>query len=177
MSLERRVAPDPYDYLPAVPAFEVTSTDFVDGQRMPMAHVHGSAGGRDISPQLAWSGFPAGTKGFTVTCFDPDAPTACGYWHWVLVNLPASVNELPSGAGSSDRGLHGAFHVRTDFGDAAYGGAAPPRGDHPHRYMFVVHAMDVAHLPVDHRSTATQVAFNLAFHTLARARITVAFAH
>ena len=177
MSLERPIVPDPYDYLPPRPWFEVTSNDLVDGEVMPMRHVHGSAGGQDISPQLAWSGAPAGTKGYAVTCLDPDAPTACGYWHWSVVDLPASVTELARGAGADDSTLPGGFHAGTDFGSAVYGGAAPPRGDHPHRYMFVVHAMDVESLGVDPGGSPVAVAFNLAFHTLGRARITVTFAY
>jgi Raf kinase inhibitor-like YbhB/YbcL family protein len=177
MSLERPIAPDPYDYLPPRPSFEVSSTDLVDGAVMPMLHVHGSVGGQDISPQLAWTGAPAGTRGYAVTCLDPDAPTGCGFWHWSVVDLPASVTELARGAGTSDAALPGGFHAGTDFGAASYGGAAPPQGDHPHRYMFVVHAMDVEHLGVDVGGSPVAVAFHLAFHTLARARITVTFAH
>jgi Raf kinase inhibitor-like YbhB/YbcL family protein len=142
-----------------------------------MLHVHGSAGGQDVSPHLAWTSAPAGTKGYVVTCLDPDAPTGCGFWHWSVVDLPASVTELARGAGTSDATLPGGFHAGTDFGAAAYGGAAPPQGDHPHRYMFVVHAIDVEHLGVDAGGSPVAVAFRLAFHTLARARITVTFAH
>ena len=177
MSIERPVVPDPYDFLPPRPTFELSSADLVDGTTKPMAHVHDSAGGGNASPHLAWSGFPAGTKGFTVTCFDPDAPTACGFWHWVAVDLPASVTELARGAGADDAALLGGFHVVNDFGDPAYGGAAPPRGDHVHRYMFVVHAMDTEHLGVDASVRPVHVGFHLAFHTLARARISVTFAH
>jgi hypothetical protein len=177
MSLARAVTPDPYEFLPPRPWFTLTSTDLVDGGAMPMAHVHSSAGGGNVSPQLAWSGFPPQTRGFTVTCFDPDAPTACGYWHWVVVDLPLAVTELPRGAGAGDSSLPGGFHVRSDFLDLAYGGAAPPKGDHPHRYMFVVHAMDTDRLGVDASGTATFVGFHLAFHTLARARLTVTYQH
>ena len=177
MSIERPVVPDPYDFLPPRPTFALTSADLVDGTTKPMAHVHDSAGGGNASPHLAWSGFPAGTKGFTVTCFDPDAPTACGFWHWAAVDLPVSVTELARGAGAGDTALPGGFHVVNDFGAAAYGGAAPPRGDHPHRYMFVVHAMDTERLGVDASARPVHVGFHLAFHTLARARITVTFAH
>jgi len=177
MSLKRPIAPDPYDHLPEVGGFEVTSTDLVDGEPMALRHVHDSCGGQNVSPQLAWSGAPAGTRGYTVTCLDPDAPTGSGFWHWAVVDLPASVTELPSGAGASDATLPGGFHVRTDFGTAAYGGAAPPPSDHPHRYMFVVHAMDVESLGVDASATPAVVAFTLAFHTLARARITATYQH
>lgn len=177
MSLERPIAPDPYEFLPPRPWFQVTSTDLVDGAAMPMPYVHGSAGGDNISPQLAWSGAPAGTKGYVVTCLDPDAPTGCGFWHWSVVDVPASVTELPRGAGASDTTLPGGFHARTDFGSADYGGAAPPQGDHLHRYMFVVHAIDVEELGIAAGGSPVAVAFHLAFHTLARARITATFAH
>ncbi len=177
MSLERPVAPDPYLYLPTVGAFTVTSSDLVEGTEMPLAHVHHSAGGANISPQLEWSGFPEATAGFAVTCFDPDAPTASGFWHWVVVDLPPSVTTLARGAGASDAALPGGFHVRTDFASAEYGGAAPPAGDHPHRYMFVVHAMDVPSLGAQPDSPPATVGFRLAFHTLARARIVATFAH
>ncbi|MCU0282363.1 MAG: YbhB/YbcL family Raf kinase inhibitor-like protein [Candidatus Nanopelagicales bacterium] len=177
MSLRRAVVPDPYDFLPPRPWFSLRSDDLADGAVMPMRHVHGSAGGGDVSPHLAWSGFPDGTQGFTVTCFDPDAPTACGFWHWVAVDLPVGITELPSGAGADDGGLVGGFHVENDFGARAYGGAAPPQGDHPHRYMVVVHAMDVPRLGPDHAARPVHVGFHLAFHTLARARLTVTFQH
>ncbi len=177
MSIERPIAPDPYDYLPPRPWFELTSTDLVDGADMVLTHVHGSAGGQDVSPHLAWSGAPEATQGYAVTCLDPDAPTGCGYWHWSLTDLPASVTELAQGAGAGDATLPGGFHASTDFATAKYSGAAPPKGDHRHRYMFVVHAMDVPALGVDAGASPVAVAFTLAFHTLARARITVTFAH
>ena len=111
-----------------------------------------------------------------VTCFDPDAPTPSGYWHWVVVDLPPEVTELGQGAGAGDDSLPGnAFHVRNDGGDLRYEGAGPPEGDMVHRYYFVVHAVDVATLGVDGSASPAVVAFNLAFHTLARAIITPVF--
>ncbi len=166
MTLQRPVAPDPYDSLPPVEAFELTSTDIRDGEPLAEEYAHGSVGGKNVSPQLAWSGFPAGTRGFVVTCFDPDAPTGSGFWHWTVVNLPGSVTELPRGAHPLPGG---AFCVRNDYGEAAYGGAAPPPGDRPHRYVFAVHALDVDRLDIGADATPAYVGFNLAFHTLARA--------
>ncbi|HEV2782693.1 MAG TPA: YbhB/YbcL family Raf kinase inhibitor-like protein [Actinophytocola sp.] len=178
MSLERPVAPDPYELLPAAGTFTVTSTDVQDGQQLELTHVHGSAGGKNISPQLSWSGFPEQTKSFTVTCFDPDAPIVSGFWHWIAVNIPASVTELAAGAGAGDDSLPGgAFHVRNDMGSRDYVGSAPPKGDMVHRYYFVVHAVDVEALDVDSSATPAVVGFNLAFHTLARAIITPTYRH
>jgi Raf kinase inhibitor-like YbhB/YbcL family protein len=177
MSLERPTAPDPYELLPAVGSFTVTSTDVTDGQQLPLSAAHGMAGGKNVSPQLSWSGAPDGTKSYVVTCFDPDAPIPGGFWHWIAVNIPASTTELPAGAGKDDASLPGdAFHVRSDFSTREYDGAAPPQGDVPHRYYFVVHAVDVDALDVA-GGTPAFVGFNLAFHTLARAIITPTYQH
>ncbi|MBL6277217.1 YbhB/YbcL family Raf kinase inhibitor-like protein [Micromonospora fiedleri] len=169
MTLERPIAPDPYELLPTVASFTLTSQDVQNGEPMDAAHAHGSTGGGNVSPQLSWSGFPAETKGFAVTCFDPDAPTGSGFWHWVLVNLPADVTELPRGAADDD--LRGGFTVRNDYGEQGFGGAAPPPGDRPHRYVFAVHALDVERLDLTPDATPAYVGFNLTFHTLARATI------
>ena len=169
MSLERPVAPDPYELLPSVPSFTLESDDFADGEPLDSDYAHPSAGGKNVSPQLRWSGFPDETNGFAITCFDPDAPTGSGFWHWVCVNVPASVTEVSRGAGDGDGLPDGAFHVRNDFSEPAYGGPAPPGGDRPHRYVFAVHALDVDQLDVTEEVSAAYVGFNLTFHTLARA--------
>lgn len=175
MDLDRPLAPAPYDLLPEVPAFTLTSTAFSDGARLPDRF---SAGGANVSPPLAWSDFPAGTRGFVVNCFDPDAPTPAGYWHWGVANLPADVTELPEGAGGSDDTLPGAaFHVRTDGGAPAYEGAGPPPGDRDHRYVFAVHALDVDTLEVSAADSPTKLAFLTLFHTLARATLTATFSN
>ena len=171
MSLDRGIAPDPFDILPPKPWFTLESQDIADGKPLARTFVHTSVGGENLSPHLRWSGFPAETRGFVVTCFDPDAPTMSGFWHWVLVNLPVTTTELARGAGSGGALPAGAFHVRNDYGEKAYGGAAPPAGDRDHRYVFAVHALDVPSLDVTEDVAPAVVGFHLTFHTLARAAL------
>lgn len=171
--LDRPVSPNPYDLLPATASFQVTSTDVHDGQPLDDAQV---ADGGNTSPQLSWEGAPEGTKSFVVTCFDPDAPTPSGFWHWVLVDLPADVTSLEAGAASGE--LPGsAFHVRNDAGQAGFMGAAPPQGDQVHRYFFVVHAVGEETLGVDADASPAVVSFNLAFKTLGRAVLHGTYQH
>jgi Raf kinase inhibitor-like YbhB/YbcL family protein len=129
---------DPFARLPVVPSSSVTSTDVTDGQALPLAQMSGIfevPGGEDLSPQLSWSGAPAETKSYTVTMYDPDAPSGSGFWHWAIADLPASVTGLPTGAGDGT-GEHlptEAFHLPNDARLARFIGAGPPPGDGRHR--------------------------------------------
>ncbi|MDM2419365.1 YbhB/YbcL family Raf kinase inhibitor-like protein, partial [Mycobacteroides abscessus] len=98
----------PYDALPQLPTFTLTSASVTDGQPLSLDQVSGimGAGGQDVSPELSWSGFPEETQSFAVTVYDPDAPTASGFWHWAVANLPATVTQLPAGVGDGS-GLPG----------------------------------------------------------------------
>jgi Raf kinase inhibitor-like YbhB/YbcL family protein len=171
--------PNPYDFLPQLPSFTVTSTDCRDGEVLPQPHLSGifGAGGEDRSPHLAWSGFPEETRSFAVTCYDPEAPTASGFWHWAVANIPVSVTELPSGAGDKDdpKLPEGAVQLRNDAGFAGYLGAAPPPGHGTHKYYFVVHAVDTDRLDVGPDATPAFLGFNLFSHTLARATMTLTY--
>jgi len=164
--------PIPYIYLPPVPGLELSSDDLEHGGRVPDTHTADSMGmdGDNVSPHLTWSDAPEGTQSFAVTCFDPDAPTGSGFWHWVLFDLPASTTELPRGAGSGDMvGLPaGAIHARNDAGGLEYIGAAPPENHGDHRYVFAVHAVSIPTLGLDASASPAYVGFNLTFNTIGR---------
>ena len=163
-------------------AFTLTSNSFKDGDYIGKDHIlsqnfgFGCAGGNQ-SPHLKWQGAPAGTKSFAINCLDPDAPTGSGFWHWVVVNIPANVTELKLDAGNPNSGLlpKGALQTRTDFGKPGYGGPCPPEGHGPHRYQFTVFAVKEESLPVNADTSAAIVGFQLHFNTLEKATLTGKF--
>src|ERR1700744_5534626 len=141
-------APSPTAETEEIMALALTSNSFKEGGTLALDQVlsksfgFGTDGGNK-SPQLSWSGAPAGTKSFALICFDPDAPTGSGFWHWVVVDIPASVTELALDAGNliSGKMPAGALMTRTELGNSGYLGPCPPPGDHPHRYLFTVFAV------------------------------------
>ena len=159
-------------------ALTLTSSSFKEGETLKMDHIlsadygFGCAGGNK-SPHLAWSDVPEGTRSFAVTCFDPDAPTGSGFWHWVVVNIPAGTTELPLDAGNAKAGAlpKGALQTRTDFGAPGYGGPCPPPNYHPHRYLFTVFAVGADSLQATADTSAAVIGFQLNFNTLAKAAI------
>ncbi len=170
---------DPYAALPDLPTFTLTSTDVTDGGAFAADQASGKfgvPGGKDLSPQLSWSGFPAETKSFAVTVYDPDAPTASGFWHWAVTDIPATTTTLPEGAGSEDGTLPaGAITLRNDGGFPGFVGAGPPPGHGYHRYYITVHAVDVESLGVPAEATPAFLGFNLFSHSIARAQILATF--
>jgi Raf kinase inhibitor-like YbhB/YbcL family protein len=166
-------SPDPYAALPALPSFHLESASITDGQPLATPQVSGimGAGGEDVSPQLSWSGFPDKTRSFAVTVYDPDAPTASGFWHWAVANLPASVTELAADAGEGSNLPGDALTLVNDAGARRYIGAAPPPGHGPHRYYVAVHAVDVDKLDLGEDASPAYLGFNLFQHAIARAVI------
>lgn len=179
MDISRTRPPDPFDFMPPRPAFTLTSDDIVDGGELKLDQGwnDGGVGGGNVSPHLKWSDFPAETQGFAVTMFDPDAPSACGWWHWIVLGIPAEVNELAAGSGRAggDELPTGAYQLRNDYGTVDFGGAGPPPGDHAHRYFVTVYALDTDDLGVDPGASAAVASANIAFHTLARAHLVATY--
>jgi Raf kinase inhibitor-like YbhB/YbcL family protein len=161
---------DPFARLPEAASFAVTSTSVTDGAPLPPEQMSG----QDISPQLSWSGAPAGTRSYAVTVYDPDAPTGSGFWHWAVADIPATVTDLPAGAGDDTGSLlpAGAVRLPNDARLARFIGAAPPAGHGRHRYVVVVHALDVATLGVPGDATPAYLGFTIAGHILGRAVLT-----
>ena len=160
-------------------AFTLTSPDIADGSTIAQSFEFDGFGcsGRNQSPVLRWSGAPEGTKGFAVNVYDPDAPTGSGFWHWYVIDLPASVSELPANAGAKG-GAHlpaGARQIRNDYGQYAWGGMCPPPGDNPHRYIFTVHALSVERIDVPDDAPAALAGFMVNAHTLAKASFTATY--
>src|SRR3954462_8601126 len=154
---------NPYEFLPKLPSFTLTSQSVTDGQPLANEQVSGimGAGGEDVSPQLSWSGFPEETKSFAVTVYDPDAPTASGFWHWAVANLPASITDLPAGAGDGSDLPGGAITLANDAGQKRFIGAAPPEGHGVHRYYVVVYAVGTQKLDLPEGATPAFLGFNL----------------
>jgi Raf kinase inhibitor-like YbhB/YbcL family protein len=157
----------------AADAMTLTSPDIKPSGRIANEQVFNGFGcsGQNVSPALAWSGAPKATKSFAVSMDDPDAPTDSGFWHWGVVNIPASTTSLPKGAGSGTGLPAGAIQGRNDFSTTGYGGPCPPPGK-PHHYVITVYALDVDKLDVDQNASPAVIGFNAHAHTLAKATLT-----
>ena len=196
----------------------LTSSSFSDGQKIPGEFAfcapdpaHHVCLGKNQNPHLAWSEVPAGTQSFALICHDPDVPSQgddvnqagrtvpaslprVDFFHWVLVDLPTTLNEIKAGEFSSvviprgkpgPQGPHGTRQGINDYtgwfagdndmrGDYyGYDGPCPPWNDEiPHHYVFTLYALDVAKLPVDGKLTGAAVREAIRGHILAEASLT-----
>ena len=129
------------------------SSDTLKGQLSKKEEFNGfGCNGENKSPELHWSDIPKGTKSFALTVFDPDAPTGSGWWHWIVVNIPANVTQLPEDASAKHLLPKGAVETVTDFGRPGFGGPCPPKGDKAHAYIFTLYALDVDKLDIDEKT-------------------------
>ena len=159
--------------------FTLRSADVKPGAMLTEQQVFNGFGcsGANVSPQLSWQNAPQGTKSFVLTVYDPDAPTGSGWWHWVVYDIPASTKELPQGAGSGKAPLpDGAKQGRTDFGAPGFGGACPPPGDKPHRYVFTVYALKLDKLDVPADASPAFIGFMTHASSLGSATFTAKYA-
>jgi Raf kinase inhibitor-like YbhB/YbcL family protein len=159
--------------------FRLSSPEIKAGGTIPKSFEFNGFGcaGDNKSPALKWSGAPKGTKSFAVTMYDPDAPTGSGWWHWMVINIPAGVSELPGNAGALNSAAlpAGASQSRIDFGVNAWGGVCPPQGDKPHRYIFTVHALKVERLDVPADATAALTGYMINGNSLGKASFTARY--
>jgi Raf kinase inhibitor-like YbhB/YbcL family protein len=159
--------------------FTLSSPDIKAGGMIPQSFEFNGFGcsGENKSPALKWSGAPQGAKSFAVTVYDPDAPSGSGWWHWMVINIPADVTELKGDAGAVGGANlpKGASHVRIDYGVAGWGGVCPPPGDKPHRYIFTVHALKVDKLDVPADATAALTGFMINGNALGKASFTAKY--
>ena len=159
--------------------FQLSSTDIQANRPIDKKFEFNGFGcsGENKSPALQWRGAPAGTRGFAVTVYDPDAPTGSGWWHWTVINLPAEATALQADAGAVGGANlpKGASHVRIDYGVAGWGGMCPPPGDKPHRYIFTVHALKTDKLDIPADATAALAGYMIHANALAKASFTATY--
>lgn len=159
--------------------FTLESPDLPKGKPIAAEYVFNSFGctGKNISPALVWKNVPKEAKSLALTVYDPDAPTGSGWWHWVVINIPADAKELAQGAGDLTAGKApaGSLQTRTDFGKPGWGGPCPPVGDKPHRYVFTLHALKTDKLDLPQDAPAAMVGFNIYGNTIAKASFTARY--
>lgn len=159
--------------------FTLSSPDIKADGTIPQSFEFNGFGcaGENKSPALKWSGAPKDTKAFAVTMYDPDAPTGSGWWHWMVINIPANVSELPGNAGAANSSTlpPGAMQSRIDFGVNAWGGVCPPQGDKPHRYIFTVYALKTDKLDVPPDATAALTGYMINGNSLGKASFTAKY--
>lgn len=149
---------------------ELTSGGITANASIELKFAEPGVGGSNVSPALAWSGAPEGTRSYAITCFDPDAPTGSGWWHWVVTDIPAEVTELAEGAALPV----GARTWPNDYGYTGWGGPWPPPGP-AHHYVFTVFAVGVDRLDVPDGASSAVARLTLSFNVLGNASFTALF--
>lgn len=159
-------------------ALELKSPDIANGKQLNIQQVFNGFGceGANLSPALNWSKVPAGTRSFAITAYDPDAPTGSGWWHWVVYDIPAESRGLPQGSGVIGMSVTQGIQARSDFGVKAFGGACPPKGDKPHRYVFTVYALKADKLNISQDASPAMIGFVLRDLVLDKATLTAHYA-
>ncbi len=156
--------------------FKLISNDISEGHQLSLDHVFKGFGceGKNVSPHLSWSGAPAETKSYAITVYDPDAPTGSGWWHWNLVNIPATTSSVARAVKSGERSLDGSTSLKNDYGSIGFGGACPPPGE-VHRYQFTVHALGVEKIELPENASNALAGFMINANSLATAKITAVY--
>ncbi len=156
------------------PTFTLSSPSFDDGALLPMKQVanQGDCKGKNHSPALEWSDGPAGTQSYAITVYDPDAPTGSGWWHWVLFNIPKDVTSLREAMTVFPKG---SVQARNDWGVSRFGGACPPAGSKPHRYIFTVYALKIDKIPLQSDASGAMVGFYIHQNILKKASVTATY--
>lgn len=143
-----------------------------EGRMAPRySYDHAGCGGRNLAPALHWQGQPPATRSFALTVFDPDAPTGNGFWHWAVLDLPASASGLPEGGTLPPP----ARAIRNDYGVQGWGGPCPPVGDRPHHYVFTLYALDVPRLDLPPDVSPVMAGSAMRDHAIGMARETLTF--
>ena len=149
----------------------LTSLATPEGSIVAAQQLVEALGGENLSPDLAWTGAPEGTRSYAITCYDPDAPTGSGFWHWVAWDIPAATLSLPVGVAREDSSLKQAVN---DFGNVGFDGPEPPAGP-PHRYQFSVHALPTESLGVEQGVPNVQARFAIFSQQLASTSLTARY--
>ncbi|HWX81709.1 MAG TPA: YbhB/YbcL family Raf kinase inhibitor-like protein [Steroidobacteraceae bacterium] len=159
--------------------FKLTSPDVGPDIALAQDFVFNGFGcsGGNQSPSLSWSGAPAATKSYAVALFDPDAMQGRGFWHWLMVNIPAGTTALARDAGKNDGSKMpaGAVQIKNGFRAMGFSGSCPPTADAPHGYVMTVYALKSATLEVPADATAQSMLAAIQAASLAKAELTYHF--
>ena len=161
----------------AATAFELNSSEVRADETLKEAQVFAGFGckGGNLSPELSWRDAPKGTKSFALTLYDPDAPTGSGWWHWVVYDIPAGAMQLGPGIGKLSSLPGNAKQGRNDYGGNSFGGACPPAGDAPHRYVFTLYALKTEKLEVPADASPALIGFMIHANLLGQASLTAKY--